>query len=287
MGLEHHTDEALRHAKNWLAALEVQQCKLNIDTTPLPSKSARIFYMDAERTFKTELNKNAYIKLLHFAHMKFGDYQQSMGYVAGLLMLFFDPATVLKALTVLNDSPKYLAGYWRGEATSCAVDGYVCFHFLKTVWGKPLLHEKLLRLGVLPETFVQKWFAGICIHHMPYHILFVFLDNFFAGGNRFLFQFFGAFMTEFEQDLLDMASNPEAFQLIRLETASEARLLKVIEDATTQKLEQSIRTVDIHALRCQAFKEFLSQRLQRANEALWETVEEEIQFSDESSNPED
>ena len=61
-------------------------------------------------------------------------------YVAGLLLLFFDPATCFKVrssfggenlqmdmvwydfcspclqvLTVLNDSPKYLPGYWRGE----------------------------------------------------------------------------------------------------------------------------------------------------------------------------
>ena len=60
-----------------------------------------------------------------------------------------------QVLTVLNDSPKYLPGYWRGEATvcrqgllrgtwgthnahellpeatACAVDGYVCESLLK------------------------------------------------------------------------------------------------------------------------------------------------------------
>jgi len=71
------------------------------------------------------------------------------------------------------------------------------------------LRSKLLSLGLLPETFVQKWFAGICIHHMPYHLLVHFLDRFFSEGNRYLFQFFLAFFEEFEADLMRFKSNPE------------------------------------------------------------------------------
>merc|ERR1712178_237992 len=181
---------------------------------------------DANRTFRSEPNREIMIKLLSFSQTKFGDYQQSLGYVAGLLLIFFDPATVFKVLTVLNDSPKYLPGYWRGEATACAVDGYVSLGLLK-----PPVKDKLLKLGLLPETFVQKWFAGICIHHLPYHVLFPFLDNFFKTGNRYLFQFFMAFFDEFEQDIMNAKSNPEANQLIRFESASasEVRLQKVVE----------------------------------------------------------
>merc|ERR1719230_2088606 len=109
---------------------------------------ARIFRADANRTFRSEPNREMMIKLLSFAQSKFGDYQQSLGYVAGLLLIFFDPATVFKVLTVLNDHPKYLPGYWRGEATACAVEGYVCLNLLRTP-----IKEKLLGLGLLPETF--------------------------------------------------------------------------------------------------------------------------------------
>ncbi|CAK0891750.1 unnamed protein product [Prorocentrum cordatum] len=94
------------------------------DTTPLSSEGARIFRADANRTFRekspreldcktslprSEPNRVLMIKLLFFAQTKFGAVQ-SMGYVAGLLLLFFDPPTVFKVLTVLNDSPKYLEG---------------------------------------------------------------------------------------------------------------------------------------------------------------------------------
>merc|ERR1712014_529357 len=158
---------------------------LDWDATPLNSEGARIFRADANRTYRSEPNRVLLIKLLSFSQTKFGDYQQSLGYVAGLLCLFFDPATVFKVLTVLNDSPKYLPGYWRGEATACAVDGYVCFALLK----QPV-KDKMMSLGLLPETFVQKWFAGLCIHHLPYHLLVHFLDRFFKDGNQYLFQLF-------------------------------------------------------------------------------------------------
>lgn len=274
--LQNNTDEAIGHADGWLQAMGVQPSRIDLDDKPLSSEGARIFRADANRTYRSEPNRALFVKLLFFAQTKFGDYQQSMGYVAGLLCLFFDPATVLKVLTVLNDSPKYLPGYWRGEATACAVDGYVCLGLLK-----PHLRDKLLGLGLLPETFVQKWFAGICIHHLPYHVLIHFLDRFFADGNRFLFQFFLAFFEEFEMDLMRFTSNPEANQLIRLETAPELRLQKVVHVACEERFVQAIEQLDLHRLRCEAFAKNLSLRLQRANEGMWARNDDEIDFSDE------
>uniref|UniRef100_A0A7S0FWW1 Rab-GAP TBC domain-containing protein n=1 Tax=Pyrodinium bahamense TaxID=73915 RepID=A0A7S0FWW1_9DINO len=276
--LERHTAEAVAHAEGWLASLGVEKSRVDLDLKPLADEGARIFRADANRTYRSEPSRQLFIKLLSFAHTKFGDYQQSMGYVAGLLMLFFDPATTLKVLTVLNDHPSFLPGYWRGEATSCAVDGYVCFGLLKSA-----LRDHLHKIGLLPETFVQKWFAGLCIHHLPFHVLFLFLDRFFAAGNAYLFQFFLAFFEEFEEDFF-RASNPEANMLIRLAGGEhgpeEARLCRVVEAATDQRFVERIAALDLHRLRCAAFADNLSLRLQRANEGMWQK-QEEIEFSDE------
>lgn len=272
-----HTDEAVRHAEGWLASIGVQQSRMEWDPTPLPAEGARIFRADANRTYRSEPNRVLFIKLLSFAHTKFGDYQQSMGYVAGLLLLFFDPATVFKVLTVMNDSPRYLPGYWRGEATACAIDGYVCLALLK----EPI-RNKLLSLGMLPETFVQKWFAGICIHHLPYHLLVIFLDNFFADGNNYLFRFFMAFFDEFAAEIMGFAANPEANQLIRLETAPEPRLLRIIEAAASdQQYKKVVDTLDVHRARIAGFEQNLSRRLQSANEGMWAKRDDDITFSDE------
>mmetsp|Transcript_939 Transcript_939/g.2149 ORF Transcript_939/g.2149 Transcript_939/m.2149 type:complete len:309 (-) Transcript_939:49-975(-) len=271
-----HTDEAIQHANAWLVSIGVTRSSIEWDATPLNSEGARIFRADANRTYRSEPNRVVMIKLLSFAHTKFGDYQQSLGYVAGLLLLFFDPATVFKVLTVLNDHPKYLPGYWRGEATACAVDGYVCLNLLR-----PPTRDRLLKLGLLPETFVQKWFAGICIHHLPYHLLFPFLDRFFARGQSYLFQFFLAFFDEFEEDFLRFTSNPEANQLIRFESAPEERLQRTVEAASGQRYVDIVAKLDVHKDRTAAFEEHLSRRLQSANEGMWAKKDDDIAFSDE------
>ncbi|CAE7689658.1 TBC1D10C [Symbiodinium pilosum] len=248
----------------------------DVDTKPLSTEGARIFRADANRTFRSESNRLICIKLLSFSQQKFGDYQQSLGYVAGLLLLFFDPATCFKVLTVLNDSPKYLPGYWRGEATACAVDGYVCTNLLK-----PHLKQRLQELGLLPETFVQKWFAGLCIHHLPYGTLFDFLDNFFRVGNAYLFQFFLAFFDEFEADIMNAANNPEANMLIRFESAPQERLAKTVKAATEARYDAQVKSIDVHRCRITAFQEALSKRLQSANEGMWQKMDDGIMFSDE------
>lgn len=274
--LQNHIGEAVAHADGWLASMGIELSRVEVDKTPLNSEGARIFRADANRTYRSEGNRDLMVKLLSFSQTKFGDYQQSLGYVAGLLLLFFDPATVFKVLTVLNDSPKYLPGYWRGEATACAVDGYVCLNMLR-----PHLRNKLLSLGLLPETFVQKWFAGICIHHLPYHLLFPFLDRFFAHGTSYLFQFFLAFFDEFEQDIMNTVSNPEANALIRFEAAPEHRLRLVVEAASQDKYREVVSKLDVHRARVTAFEENLSRRLQGANEGMWAKRDDDITFSDE------
>lgn len=277
--LRTHVDEAIAHATRWLASIGIEPSKLDFDDKPLGKEGARIFRADANRTFRSEPNREMMIKLLSFSKDKFGDYQQSLGYVAGLLLIFFDPPTVFKVLTVLNDSPKYLPGYWRGEATACAVDGYVCFALLK----QPV-KDKMLSLGLLPETFVQKWFAGICIHHLPYHLLFPFLDNFFKMGNTYLFQFFVAFFDEFENDIMAAKSNPEANQLIRFESAPEPRLQRVVESALEPRCAEVVSKLDVHKCRIAAFDNNLSRRLQSANEGMWGKRDDDITFSDEEDD---
>jgi len=81
---ENHVDEACRHAQGWIASLGIEPSKIDWDDTPLKEEGARIFRADANRTFRSEPNREVMIKLLSFSKTKFGDYQQSLGYVAGL-----------------------------------------------------------------------------------------------------------------------------------------------------------------------------------------------------------
>jgi len=280
--LQNHTEEAIAHSKAWLVSLGITESRMEIDTTPVKeTQQNRIFRADANRTFRDEAHKLVYIKLLSFAAKKFGDYQQSLGYVAGLLMLFFDAATVFKVLTVLNDNPRYLSGYWRGEATLCAVDGYVA---MKLFPRTPLM-EHLKSIGLLPETFVQKWFAGVCIHHLRYKQLMPFLDHFFQHGNAFLFAFFTSFFNEFHDDVQAMASTTQANELVRFDKAPIPRLEIIIQNAA-QLAGSMLLGVDLQGLRVECFETFLTRRMQSANEGMWQKADDEIEFSDEDEDDE-
>eukprot|EP00746_Dinoflagellata_sp_MGD_P161201 gnl/MRDRNA2_/MRDRNA2_88264_c0_seq1.p1 gnl/MRDRNA2_/MRDRNA2_88264_c0~~gnl/MRDRNA2_/MRDRNA2_88264_c0_seq1.p1 ORF type:complete len:307 (+),score=41.32 gnl/MRDRNA2_/MRDRNA2_88264_c0_seq1:69-989(+) len=275
--LQQHSEEAVAHARRWIAALGITESKMEVDTTPIVENDQnRIFRADANRTFRAEKHKVVYIKLLSFAQKKFGDYQQSLGYVAGVLCLIFDPATVFKVLTVLNDNPKFLCGYWRGEATLCAVDGYVAMELCPN----QAMMTHVRGLGLLPETFVQKWFAGVCIHHLPYKLLFPYLDAFFDHGNEFLFAWFSAFFEEFESTLQNIKTTAEANELVRLESAPHAQL-EIVTAKAAQRAPNFLSGRDLHAIRCRCFDTYLSKRLQSANEGMWQIADDDITFSDE------
>merc|ERR1712224_740599 len=96
-----------------------------------------------------------------------------------------------------------------------------------------------------------------------------FLDNFFKYGNTYLFQFFVAFFDEFEHEIMNAASNPEANQLIRFESAPGHRLQKVVEASLGQQYVDAVNSLDLFRARKGAFEENLSKRLQSANEGMW------------------
>merc|ERR1712190_272013 len=167
-------------------------------------------------------------------------------------------------------------------ATACAIDGYVCLNLLGRT--NPVLKEHLVKLGLLPETFVQKWFAGLCIHHLPYNLLFSFLDHFFAVGNKYLFQFFLAFFAEFNAELMNAKNIAAANEIIRFEKADKIKLQSAVKKAASESFIGIVAKLDLHAERVKAFEEVLSKRLQSANEGMWQQNEDEITFSDEEGN---
>eukprot|EP00483_Globobulimina_turgida_P002002 UN02004 len=95
-------------------------------------KPGRIIRKDAERTFLTEPKRQLLITILESLKTLFNDYQQTMSYVSGILLLFFPPKTVFEMMFMLGRSPTYnMSGYWRGEAVAQGIDAYVLFEMIK------------------------------------------------------------------------------------------------------------------------------------------------------------
>ena len=70
-------------------------------------KPDRIIRKDADRTFLTEPKRQLLITLLQSLQTLFNDYQQTMSYVSGILLLFFDYKTVYEMMFTLGRSPTY------------------------------------------------------------------------------------------------------------------------------------------------------------------------------------
>jgi len=285
--LQKNLEQAFTHAASWLKSMGIDEYKGDWDKAPIKHTDAnRIYIRDAERTFKSKQNQEAFCKLVANAHNKFGDYQQSMGYVSGLLLLFFDPATTFGCLTVINDHAKYLPGYWRGEATACATDAWVVFDVLETT--NPDVHKHLLNNGMLPHTFMQKWFGGLCINHLPYHILMGFLDRFFKQGNVYLFKFALAFMQTFEKKMLGFKTTHELSALLRFENTvvKDEELEEAIQRSDDKEIGMRVEKLNLHKARISAFENHLKKSLVDANRSMYEAIEE-IEFSSDEEDEDD
>ena len=98
---------------------------------------------------------------------------------------------------------------------ACATDAYVFDQLVSERF--PRVHAHLAAHGVLPETYVQKWFVGLGVHVLPLDALFPFFAEFLSRGFRFLFQF-GLSLVEMLHDPLLAAHTPDRiYALLRME----------------------------------------------------------------------
>eukprot|EP00494_Astrolonche_serrata_P031626 UN31895 len=157
-------------------------------TVPILQGEETIVRRDANRTFASAKYRDILTSLLFKARRKFGDYQQSLSYMAGFLLLFYDMGTVYKMLTILNNSPKYLSNYWRGENVQCNIDGWVLFdilpHYLPTLDKE--FKSKMIQPNILALS--QKWFGGCLIQNIPCPYLLDIMDGFFNEGVTYIFR---------------------------------------------------------------------------------------------------
>jgi len=277
------------------------------------NKPDRIIRKDADRTFLTEPKRQLLITLLESLKTLFNDYQQTMSYVSGILLLFFDPQTVFEMMFTLGRSPTYnMSGYWRAEAISQGIDAYVLYDIIKEI--NPKLYQHLNDIGVLPDTFIQKWFGGLAVQVMPIEHLIPFWTGYFQHGFRYLFKFMIVFLQTLSPLLLSINVDYKLYEVLRVERKSHFwqtvigknnnennNLLnnnlteydkismffkKVLSDIDTVDSIYNVNDIDFHKAREIAFNKYLCKRfLNAAQKVTWkgyevESEEEEDEFKD-------
>ena len=177
------------------------------------------------------------IDLLEELFFSFGDYSQSLGYIASLLLLLMEKDQAKKILFELNFNDKYIPGYWKAEAVAFGRDGYVFQSLLEKF--HPAVAKHLAENGILPTTYAQKWFSGLCIHVLDFESLFPFFDNFFKEGYPFLFRFGLSVVNVLKDQILAAKSPTTIFELLRLDSKNkdipEEIGKKIMEIATSDE----------------------------------------------------
>lgn len=280
-------------ATKWLKNLGLDAGKAKPFTFKPEKKPKRIFLRDAERTFFTDKNRQLFIKILTLAEGKFYDYQQTLGYVASWLLLFFDGPQVLEVLVAMNFDPKFIPGYWKHEPIALATDAWVFWRLVEKQF--PRVHDHILKeVGIYPDNFCQKWFGGLCIHILPFEHLFVFFDEFTRKGFRYLLQFGMSLIQQLEDVLLSCTQVSEVLVVLCLDSTREKdvksgkfKVDDVLYKAILQNVDNfNFEDENFQKLREEAYEKSLRRRMISAAKSIIEIEvgldDEDFNFSDET-----
>jgi hypothetical protein len=290
-GAESET-KALARARAWLSLLppasEVPRVEYHDEVLP------RIFMADAERTFRAPSRRQEHAALLQHVTERLGGYHQGMGFVASFLRLFLDEEETIRVLEATNAHPRYIPGYWRAQAVGFATDAQVLDYAMER--ELPQVHAHLRQHSLLPETFAQKWFCGLCVHLLPFAALFDFFEAFLERGHVFLLAFGLAVLEDLQSELLK-ADVVRLYALLRLDAAAlpggpgglEALAKRVLARAPhwEERLARLLEVESLSQLRARLFRERLQARLQAAQEHAKQEREEEEEEEEEDEEEEE
>eukprot|EP00744_Colponema_vietnamica_P006283 GILI01009141.1.p1 GENE.GILI01009141.1~~GILI01009141.1.p1 ORF type:complete len:327 (+),score=117.60 GILI01009141.1:60-983(+) len=272
--LEREGELAFEQAQRWVSILDVTPTPAteaivqveNVNEDPI----ARIIKLDADRTFASDQNRQVLIRVLTRVHKQLGDYAQALALIGGVLLLTLDEDTVVAILLKLAQDPKYLPMYFKSESVAFGTDALVYNSMVEKRF--PAVSAQLKSKYIVPETYCQKWFTALCVHVLPFELLFKHFENFFRFGYVYSFQFSLAVLSVLGDRIASTKEIPKLFELLRLDakTVSRDTLSAIVEAA----VDVDVSEFDIPALRAE-FMPIIQKRIDDARAALAEEDDEE------------
>ncbi|MDP2439498.1 MAG: hypothetical protein Q8P67_27435 [archaeon] len=251
----------------------------------------RLFKLDSDRTFAGPACRSFLSDFLAtlVKTSLHGEYHQSLSLVSGLLLLWFDRETVHRMLHVVNAHPRYIPGYWRGEAVAFATDAYV----FQTMLARhvPAVHQVLTEKGIMPEIWLQKWFVGLCINVLPFEHLHRFFGGFFRFGQVFLMRFGLSFAAHFETQLVQSPDQANVLAWLRLDEDKlkfvDAALLDAVLADALDETRFPLGEFDVPALRIHCYDTHLRARMESAAAARAQHDSDDSDDSDSDDSDDD
>ena len=290
--LPQQLEQRLQHWPHLCQAHKDDDQKPTTNQTTPDEAAERIFLRDAERTFAHKDNRDLMIHLLRRVWPETEDYHQGLGYVASVLLLFFDLDTAERMLRQLNRDDKYTPGYWYAAPDAYVRDAMVYGRLVAE--RHPEVAELLGKACIVPEAYASKWFIGLCVHVLPYVALMDYFEAFLELGHIFLFKFSLALVQRVKDKLLAQKFTDvnHILEILRLDLSQFSE-----EEYTSEwfcTLVADARHVELEAEQVATLREeegvVLAEKLRRTREReaamAAEESDDEIVFSDETDEGE-
>lgn len=208
----------------------------------------RVIIKDAHRTFFNDTHRQQLVEFLWSARVEFGDYAQSMSYIAALCLLVLTEQETISILRKI--SKEYIPKHWAAEAVGFATNAYLIDSIFKS--QQPEIHKHFDKLNFWPEIYMQKIISGLCVHVLNFDQLFDFLDAFMEGGFAWLVRYELAIVEHFRTQLLacDSSQMNTLLEIMKLDTrvAEPEDAASIYNRAKRMNLGDALNNIDIHRM---------------------------------------
>ena len=239
----------------------------------------RVIVLDCVRTFACEDHRKKLEQFLYGCSVEFGDYQQGMAHVSGLLLLTLSENEAIRIIRKFNN--EIIPGHWKHESTPFGSNSYVLFHVIDKHLPEINAHFGTVRL--YPEMYTRKWFCGLAMHALDVQLVYKFWKQLLTRGFEYLISFGMAVLTHFKERLLETDNIAEMLNVVALfETAGVTfeDQVAILDIASSTDFTADIGTGnDLEELRKQLYEKHLKERMERGKQEV-EEEEDECQMCD-------
>jgi hypothetical protein len=203
----------------WVDACKFYDGPLEVlDMGDADEETARVIIKDSVRTWFDEEHREKFSTFLFSIFHEFGNYGQSMSYLAGICLTALTERETAAILRKCNKD--YIPRHWQAEATGFATNAWLIESIMQKT--HPDVARHFDSINFWPDMYMQKIISGCCVHVLLFETLFGFLDSFLTEGFTFLIKFVLAIVEQYRAQLLAIPAEGinELFEIMRLDSSA-------------------------------------------------------------------
>lgn len=237
---------------------QASQFKSHCDAFDI-TKADEIYTRDSNRIFQKAENREELVKILSYFQSQTGNYHQGFALSCAYVRLYLDVPSTLALFTKFNAEERYLPNVWQALAMNMAIDGYVFQELMHQHYSTVAVH--LLLLGVLPETYCQKYWCALNVGVLPFECLHTFLGRFIKEGFVALFHYSLSLVKHLQTHLLACKDPGTALEFLRLDPSCKGLdRLTLAKSVVSDNTDYGLEKIDFKPLRAKAFETNLKNR---------------------------